>query len=248
MNTSENTKQNKKYSIIIPSLCQPQFLANCINSIIKYSEDYNFILIDNGYADKQIQEEIMPLLQSCESFKLIRNKENKGFIGAVNQGIKYVIEDDYTPFIIVMNDDTQAVENWLPSLNEPFEDKYYNIMASGSLTTTKGSWQGNFTPSNNLTYIILPENNMLAFFCTMFKTETFKTVGYLDEQISELGFGDDDDYCRRIHNNKGRLALCQKLVIPHHHRSTFKKLFDDKTIKDMQNEALNNYKKKHSIT
>jgi GT2 family glycosyltransferase len=68
-------------------------------------------------------------------------------------------------------------------------------------------------------------------------------VGLLDEQFG-VGFGDDDDYCHRAQTAGFRLALVLDLVIPHHHRSTFRTLYSEAEIRAMQQTALKKFQAK----
>jgi GT2 family glycosyltransferase len=77
----------------------------------------------------------------------------------------------------------------------------------------------------------------------MFRREVFDACGYLDEEFG-IGFGDDDWFCWVVQNNGYRLALVTDIVIPHHHRSTFKEMYQKETIQEMQNRAMSIYKKK----
>lgn len=86
---------------------------------------------------------------------------------------------------------------------------------------------------------------MLAFFCTMFRSSVWQEIGLLNE-VFGIGFGDDDDYCERIHNAGYDLALVQDLIIPHDHRSTFKAHFKDDEIEEMQKKNLDIFKKLHN--
>ena len=84
---------------------------------------------------------------------------------------------------------------------------------------------------------MLPRNAMLAFFCVMIRREVLDTVGLLD-RVYGVGFGDDDDYCRRAHRANWRLVLTMQLRIPHRHRTTFKSLYSNDMIADMQRENM----------
>jgi GT2 family glycosyltransferase len=147
------------------------------------------------------------------------------------------------PFVILMNNDTEAVSNWLEKLHRPLFIQY-KAGLSGPLTTTPHSWQGKY-PKGKSGYVIR-NSGMIAFFCTMFKREVFENVGLLDENFG-VGFGDDDDYCRRVLNAGYSLALVQDLVIPHHHRTTFKQLYKPETIQEMQKNAIDHFYEKHNL-
>ncbi len=78
---------------------------------------------------------------------------------------------------------------------------------------------------------------MLAFFCTMIHRRVFETIGLLDESYG-VGFGDDDDYCRRAEKAGFQICLQQNLLVVHHHRSTFKTLHSAEEIQRLQDEAM----------
>ena len=214
------------YDIIIPSWNQSKLAIKCLESIKKYSKKYRVIFVDNC-SDKDEFDKIYDVLKTMPH-KLIKNTKNLGFVKATNQGIYF----SSAPFIVFMNNDTEAAPNWLEKLNAPLKN---NVGLSGPRTTTKNSWQGRWPEKPGI--FILKDGSMLAFFCTMLRRDVIEKVGYLDECFG-VGFGDDDDYCLRANNCGFKLALVQDLVIPHHHRSTFKKLYTPKNIHDMQSRAI----------
>jgi len=226
-----------KYDIIIPSWNMQEVAVKCLKSIQAYSTDYRVIFVDNGSEQAEL-DNILPVLEQMPHL-LIRNEENLGFVKATNKGI----EASEAPYLVLMNNDTEAVPGWLEKLAEPLE-KNRNIMLSGPLTTTPNSWQGRY-PKGKKGYAIRT-NGMIAFFCTMFKREVFTKVGMLDERFG-VGFGDDDDYCLRVLNAGYVMALVQDLVIPHHPRSTFKKIYGEANIKGMEVAAIDKFKEKHRL-
>lgn len=225
-----------KYQIIIPNWNNGKLSAKCLETIGKHSSDYEVIFIDNASKEEDFQMAYEELKKIPHI--LVRNTTNLGFVKAVNQGLSLA----NSPYIVLMNNDTEAVEGWLEKLREPLMEG--NIGASGSRTTTDGSWQGRVPEGEG--YRMLPGNAMLAFFCTMFKKEVIDKTGLLDESFG-LGLGDDDDYCYRMHQKGFRLALVQDMVIPHHHRSSFKQLYTDDELKELQEKNIKKFKDKHGI-
>jgi len=228
---------NLLFDIVIPSWNMSDMAINCLLSIQKNSMNYRVIFVDNG-SDEEHFSRIKTVLETLPHL-LIRNETNLGFIKATNAGIKA----STAPFVVLMNNDTEAVRLWLLKLSRPFSSSR-EVAAAGPLTTTTDSWQGKY-PKGRPGYVIR-NSGMLAFFCTMFRREIFDKIGLLDENFG-VGFGDDDDYCRRILNAGYKLALVQDLVIPHHHRSTFKQLYAPEKIIEMQTNAINQYHEKHNL-
>lgn len=220
-----------EFQIIIPHYGidhLTRYCIRCLESIGDCSKNYQLIFVDNASPEF---DSVYPELQKHPNIT-IRNTQNLGFIKAVNQGLKMAT----APYIIFLNNDTEVVKDWLPILCQPLLDGVADI--SGPLSSAIDSWQGRHSVQPG--YRILPKNNMLAFFCTMFKKEVFETVGYLDEDFG-VGFGDDDMFCHKATQARFKLALCTSIKIKHHHRSTFKKLYQDNVINDMQNKALRLY-------
>lgn len=225
------------FDIVIPSWNCSEYAVNCLLSIKAHSENYRVVFIDNGSTEHEFN--IVHQVLYDMPHLLIRNQENLGFIKATNAGIKA----SNAPYVVLMNNDTEAVPGWLGKLVQPLRE-HREVGLSGPLTTTPLSWQGKY-PKDRQGYEIR-ERGMLAFFCTMFKREVFNTVGLLDENFG-VGFGDDDDYCHRALQHEYKLALVRDLIIPHHHRTTFKKKYSEFAIKRMQDSALDQYYRKHNI-
>jgi GT2 family glycosyltransferase len=223
--------------IIIPVWNQSDLTISCLKSIRKFTKNYRLMLINNGSEPEEWQI-VHNELQNHEKWHVIVNPQNLGFVQAVNQGLKAVTAE----YVVLMNNDTEAVPHWTEKLAEPFV--HYKVMLSGPLTTTPESWQGKY-PKGKKGWV-LRETGMLAFFCTMFRSDIFKEIGLLDESFG-VGFGDDDDYCMRVLKAGYKMALVQDLVIPHHHRSTFRKIYDSDTIQSMQLKAISQFKAKHGL-
>ncbi len=226
-----------QFDIIIPHYGVKhltQYCLSCLKSIRTHSSDYRVIIINNGSPEfGRIEEE----LDQHKCVRVLHNETNQGFIKATNQGIL----EAKAPYIVLLNNDTVVVENWLDKLKAPLLYDKENIGLSGPRSSSFGSWQGRIPKGRG--WEILPVNSMLAFFCTMFKAEVFVKVGLLDEAFG-VGFGDDDHYCWKAQKAGYNLALVKDLEIEHHHRSTFFELYGHEAVREMQTKALDLFRSK----
>lgn len=227
-----------KYDIVIPHFGMTDVLTElclrCLETIRMLSKDYRIIFVDN--ASPQF-DAVWPGLKQHPHL-LVRNTENVGFVRAVNAGIWL----SKAPYVVLMNNDTEAVPGWLPRLAEPLTG---DVGLSGPRTTAKASWQGGAPAGSGVR--ILPKSAMLAFFCTMIRRDVFDKVGALDEDFG-AGFGDDDHFCWKAQEAGFKLALVQDLVIPHHHRSTFRAMYSPEEIHKRQSQNYATYFRKKAPT
>jgi GT2 family glycosyltransferase len=223
-----------RYDLIVPHYGAGALTAlcrRCLETIRQYSRNYRLVFIDNGSPEFwKLEPEIRR-----HPHLLIRNTETVGFVRAVNQGLCSSLADR----VVILNNDIEAVPGWLEKLDAPLVGR---VGVTGPRTTAN-SWQGRWPGGKGV--MVLPRTAMLAFFCTMLRRDVIQRVGHLDQQFG-VGFGDDDDYCYRVQQLGYRLALVLDLVIPHHHRSTFRTLYTDHQIRSMQHAALKTYRAKHS--
>lgn len=108
-----------KVGIIIPQYnLWKEMTLPCLSSIKKYTDlSHLYIyLADNASQDVSSSE----MLQTGknlfdEHFQYIRNKENRGFAAACNQGAELAREQGCDS-LLFLNNDTVVTENWLPPL------------------------------------------------------------------------------------------------------------------------------------
>lgn len=98
----------KSVTVIIPTFNRKELLKECLDSLKSQTfKDFEVVVIDNGSTDGT--EELIE--KHGYSVRLIKNKINKGFV-AVNQGI----EHSSSEFVVLLNNDAVAKENWLEEL------------------------------------------------------------------------------------------------------------------------------------
>lgn len=168
------------YSIVIPTYnhCD-EFLKPCLESIVKYSNNFEVLVVANGCVDNT-REFLTDFCEKDPRFKMIWSDEGLGYTKATNLGIKAASGE----YIVLLNNDTvllnQPVNHWLDMLVEPFSDPLVGVTGP-----VKFSWQVNGL-----------QREAMAFWLSMIKREVFDTIGLLDEIFSP-GMGEDGDFCIR---------------------------------------------------
>ena len=102
----------KKATIIIPNYNGLKFMEMCMSALEKQTcKDFEILVVDNGSTDGSVE-----WLKENE-IPSIFLPENTGFSGAVNVGIK----ESKTPFVILLNNDTEAKEGYVEALIREIE-------------------------------------------------------------------------------------------------------------------------------
>jgi len=99
----------QEVTVVIPNYNGIDFVEICLDSIRKQNmKDFAVILVDNGSTDgsRELVEAQYPEVQ------VIALSENTGFCRAVNEGIRASV----TPYVILLNNDTQADPNFVSKL------------------------------------------------------------------------------------------------------------------------------------
>ena len=109
-----------KLAVVILSWNGKNWLEKFLPTLILYSQNADIYVIDNGSTDDTPEF----LKKKFPSIKIVSNKENFGFAGGYNEGLKKIDAEIYC----LLNSDVEVTENWLqPVLNLFEKDK--NIAA-----------------------------------------------------------------------------------------------------------------------
>ena len=90
-------------------------LKRFLPSLTKYSKEANIFVIDNASTD----DSILFLKENYPELNIIKNKQNFGFAGGYNEGLKLIKED----YLILLNNDVEVTKNWIPPLIELLQTK-----------------------------------------------------------------------------------------------------------------------------
>lgn len=211
-----------KCDIIIPIWNQLDVTQNCIMSIFDNTHyPFRLILVDNASDEKT--KAFLGALRENADVKVITNKENLGFVKAVNQGLKASSAE----YICVMNNDTVATDGWLGELVyianshsgiglvNPSSNNLGQDMGKKSIDEYAAGLEG-----LRGQYI---EMGACIGFCMLFKREIYEKLGKLDEVYKEGNF-DDTDYSRRAEKEGYVCARAKGAYVYHRMKTSFQKV------------------------
>lgn len=110
---------NPKVSIIILNWNGWQDTLECLDSLLEITyQNYEVIVVDNGSTNESLAKlkvKNEKLKVDGKSFEIIENRENLGFAGGNNVGIKYALENG-ADYVLLLNNDTLVSETFLSEL------------------------------------------------------------------------------------------------------------------------------------
>lgn len=99
-----------KTAIVILNWNGKNWLEKFLPNVILNSQNAEIYVIDNASTDDSVDF----LLHHFPEVRIVLNRENKGFAGGYNEGLKNITADIYC----LLNSDVEVTENWLdPILN-----------------------------------------------------------------------------------------------------------------------------------
>jgi len=243
-------------------------MIRCIKSIREHSPNARVVWVDDG-SSRSSREAVLDELQKMPDYRSVWTGGNQGFIKAVNIGLKLINEVWKTDseFVVICNNDIEVTHGWLDRMIHVME-RDEKIYAVGPITSECKSWQSYLNANMVTKSFNIPEGFanlgtedrsemliheygdlyrpcwMLAFFCVVFRKNVFKRIGYLDEAFG-AGYGDDDDFCKRMNDENMKCAVSWGTYVFHNHRTTFTAKYGADEVLEMQNNALSIYKMKH---
>jgi GT2 family glycosyltransferase len=229
----DKTTHQDAADIIIPVFNQYRHTRNLLEGIYRYT-DYPFHLyvIDNASTDETVDLDKIYTRQ----ITVVRNRENRGWCGAANQGIRL----GSSRYVVFMNNAVEVSQDWLGPMIA-FLETHPRIGAVGPLDSSPDDWQC----ADRVRETMVPQipqfltddphernqilkyhfhrtgilvEGTLAFFCCALRRRTIDEVGLLEEALK--GDGDDSDYCGRLRRAGFVLGLSLESYVVHHSGGT----------------------------
>lgn len=227
---SEFEMMSQLVDIVVPVYNAYEDLCRCVDSIRKHTQNgtYRLVLIDDASPDPRIISYFAALGAECNpSLVLLRNDQNRGFVGTANRGMSLSDIDD----VLLLNSDTIVTPYWL--------EKISRCAASdpkiGTVTPFSNNAEICSFPDfcQNTSLDRLPEIDLIASaleqaaipiypdiptavgFCMFVRRKLLNRVGLFDAEAFGLGYGEENDLCMRASKAGFRNVLCDDAFVAH---------------------------------
>lgn len=200
-----------KLSIITLTYNKIEYTKQFIESLYRYTKDFELIIVDNGSTDETVN-----YIKSLEkdNIKLIVNNKNLGFSKGNNQGLE-IATGEYIGFL---NNDILLYPNWFEECEKVFEKENVGFISPRHLHSY-------FTQTNKKKYIkyfnkskktLKYEKSFdeCVFSCVITKRAVINNIGNYDENYTPAFFEDDDLKYRAIEKGYG-VFVCNTVCFFH---------------------------------
>lgn len=106
---------NNKVCVALLNWNGKHLLEKFLPSIVKYSDEAEIVVIDNGSDD----DSVAFLHKHYSQVRVISLGENHGFAGGYNLGLEYIDAE----YVVLLNTDVEVTEGWLNPLLECMESR-----------------------------------------------------------------------------------------------------------------------------
>lgn len=213
-----NTEPNI-YLIIVTYNPDDSLLTNISNMSVFVKE---IVVVDNASSNKQILNKV----RSLDSYNvtIIENKENLGLATALNQGIKYALQNK-SEYIITLDQDSYFEQG---SINLLY-DRIVNLPDVALLGPdvinlyTKKRKYPKFKFEDGLYYLQACVMQSGA----IYRSSVFEDTGLFEEKL--FIYYIDDDFCKRLAINY-KIAICNDAILYHEEGENGEKIYGSRKI------------------
>lgn len=156
-------------------------IKRCLNSLSKYTKDYNLFLWDNASSENTSE-----LLNSYDYNTIVRSKTNLGFIKPNN----YLCKIGKSPYVILLNSDTVLSPGW--------DEALIGYLQAESNCGIVG-YQGGILDQNYIGYRFDYGSN-IDYVCgwgLCFRRNMLNETYLFDEDL-KFAYGEDSDFSLRV--------------------------------------------------
>lgn len=179
---------------------QIEYTKTCIESIIKNTDyPYRLVIIDNGSLSPQTKQYLQDIKVDFKNrIVLLRNEINQGFVKAVNQGLDFSRQEEFS---CIISNDTLVYPGWLSEMVAVAEkDSSIGLVnplweLPKRFRVTKEDYFNRVVFHQKGQYI---ETDWARGFCFLLKRQVVEKIGGLDEAFAPAYYDDWDFSLRAI--------------------------------------------------
>jgi len=211
--------------IVIPVWNQKEATEKCILSIVENTRyPYRIVIVDNG-SDQDTALVLEAFTRKDDlPVRFIRNKENEGFIKAVNKGVSQSTSE----YICILNNDTVVLPGWLSEMMDILNsDPGIGIVNPSSNTFGQKIPAGMALSAHAES--LKPQKGQSvelgdAFgFCMLTRKSLFDELGLFDE-VFGMGYFEDTDFSYRVKRSGYKCVRALASYVIHEEKMSFQLL------------------------
>lgn len=256
----KQSMEKTSVDIVVPVFNALDDVSKCLESLLANTDDLAVrVIVVNDGSDEKTTEWLRGYCRNKKIIELVEHGDNRGYTKAVNTGLRKSTAD----YVVTQNSDTIVSTGWLKGMLRCF-DSSSKIGVVGPLSNA-ASWQnvpnlrdakGNFAVNDIPAGYSIDEMAKLVFavskriyprmpfvngFCFMIKRELINQIGYMDEEIFPIGYGEENDFCIRAVDAGFELAIADDVYVFH----AKSKSFGHDRRKGLSEQGTKNLKFKH---
>ena len=231
-------------SIIIVLYNQAHFSFLCLKSILHHADvEYEVVIVDNASTD-QTED----LLLQIDNAKVIRNKENIGFLKAVNQGSKLA----KGKFVLLLNNDAMLEEQSLSSAIHTIEKDEAIGAVGGKIKLVDGTLQeagnivwndgscigyGRGDDPNDPQFMFKRQVDYCSGAFLLFRRADFLNLNGFDNSFSPAYY-EETDFCIRLNKSGLKTVYDPNVVITHYEFASSGNVSDALSLQEKNKKTL----------
>lgn len=199
--------------IIVPVYKGLADTQRCIRSVLSapQSTPYRLIIVNDCSPEPEVTEWLRQVAQEHPSILLLENAVNLGFVATVNRGMECSDQHD----VLLLNSDTEVANDWLDRLCRaahvngrvgtvtPFSNNaticsYPRFCAANDLPAGYDTARLDALFAQTVPGLVVDVPTGVGF-CMYIRRDCLSEVGLFDVATFGMGYGEENDFCRRAH-------------------------------------------------
>ncbi|MCE1164254.1 MAG: glycosyltransferase family 2 protein [Bacteroidetes bacterium] len=199
---------NNFVSVIIPNYNGMEHLGECLGSLIEQTfGSFDITVVDNGSTDNSVNF----ITENYPSVNVLKLNRNYGFARGANEGIKNVLMNTCSEYILLLNNDVVCSRDFIENFLKGFKNKnvlscacrmmnYYDRTVIDDCGITFNRYGHPFALCHGEKYdASFKRGEGITGCCAgagLYKKEVFKKIGLFDENF--IAYYEDVDLAVRI--------------------------------------------------
>ena len=235
-NSVQNLADTPRVSIIILNWNGKALLKKCLDSLKTRTayKNYKIVVVDNGSSDNSSEM----VTNRFPWVEIIPLTHNSGYPAGNNKGIAYALANHNPNYVLLLNNDTETVQdNWLKRMVGVAESENniglvgcklirpdFSTQYLGTKITIKGlSW---LNPETNKVVPEIFEVDAILGACFLIKKAVIDKIGFLDVGFSPFS-DEESDFCMRAKKAGYKVLMASTVAVVHKGGASVDKIDSD---------------------